>query len=1527
MRRTGTTRRRRALAAGLAVLLGSVGLALSPPSTPAAVADPPDTGSMIVDETFQGSSVTDPAWQVLGSACLTGRPATGGTGVVPSCAAHRVGPVPAMGVTPGYLQLTDAQGNQAGSLLYNRPIPASAGISLTFEQFQYGGNGADGIGVYLVDGATNLDATGGLGGSLGYAQRGGEPGVQGGYVGVGLDAYGNYYGDGEDRGRSCPAGQQSPQRAEGANAPNIITVRGPGAGLDGYCWQGATVVSAVARPQSTLAGTLRVNTQSPAAASRMVNVQITPAPDPRIIVEVQYSAGGPWVRELDIAAPPNPPSTYKIGLSASTGGSNDVHLVRTATVASILPLAELELAKQIDRAGTPLPPVVTVGTQVPYLYTVTNAGQETITNMTIDDDRLPGAGAVTCDATTLAPAPAATSTTVCHATYTVTAADVAAGSVTNTAVAAGVAGTTPVESNEATTTLPLVSALTLTKAVVTGPPYAVGQQVQYSYDVTNAGGSTLATVGVTDDRVPVPGVVCQTDVLDPGGSTTCTGTYTVRAEDVDGQGFVVNTAVARGTTPVGQSVVSDPDDAQIPVFTDVGVAKTVDDPTPLVGDQVTFTVTATNNGPSLATSVVVADQLPAGRLTYVSHATSSGTYDPVTGRWELASLAVGSSATLTMVASVSTSAEVANSATRSAMTQRDIDPSNDSASVTLNPVRPATDIAVLKEVVGADDVPIGTTARFQVTARNDGPFAATGVVLRDLLPSGLTLVSAEPGQGTFDAGSGVWTVGNLALDESVTLDLLVEPQAIGRYTNTARLEAVSPVDVNPSNNLASADLTVRAPQADLAIVKGVLPESAFVGDTATYSATVTNLGPETVDGIFVTDDRPEGITVLDGEASQGTIDLVGLTWAVGTLAPGASARATLTATIDTEGTQTNTVTVGAPNLVDPTPENNTDTATVTTQVAPLDLGVTKAVTSDTGAPLDEIPLGETVTFTISATHTPDPAAADEVATSVVLLDTLPAGLTYVSSTGDGSFDDATGRWTFDEIAPGATVTREIVARAVTVGQQINSVSLSSLDQRDTNPTNNSATASVTVVEEADIAVTKTVITPRDELPQGVAQPGDVITYAVTVTNLGPNDDDSIEVVDPLPIAADIVGYEASGATTFDQDARLWSVGPLAVGQTEALDVLVRVSTRGGSFRNEVLNSQARLPDPDLSNNTASATLFVPVADIAVTKTVDDAAPLVGDEVTFTVGLTNGGPDRATVVTVDDLLPDGLTFVSATPSVGTYDPATGIWTGGDLDPRDRVPDAPPAQATLEVVALVERAGTFENTATSDRTDAFPFDPLLTNNTASVTVVATEPPTDVAVTKTADPASAQVGGQVGFTLTVTVSGPGDADDVELADTFPAGLTPVSVDVSPELGEGCAIRGQDLTCDLGDLVVGDEVTIHVVASADTPGTVTNTAAVSTTSPEEVLENNTASADVTVVPEPGPPDPGPGPGPEPGPPGPGPGPAPGPGSGDGAVTEAGDGPLPATGAAVLSTLVVTMLLLAVGSALTARAHRRREG
>lgn len=119
--------------------------------------------------------------------------------------------------------------------------------------------------------------------------------------------------------------------------------------------------------------------------------------------------------------------------------------------------------------------------------------------------------------------------------------------------------------------------------------------------------------------------------------------------------------------------------------------------------------------------------------------------------------------------------------------------------------------------------------------------------------------------------------------------------------------------------------------------------------------------------------------------------------------------------------------------------------------------------------------------------------------------------------------------------------------------------------------------------------------------------------------------------------------------------------------------------------------------------------MLPAADLSVTKSADTTTVTVGQTVTYRVTVRNAGPNTATGVAVTDPLPAGLTFVSATPSAGSYNPVTGQWSVGTL--------AVGASATLTLRAKATTTGPVTNTAT---THANEIDLRPGNNTDTVTV---------------------------------------------------------------------------------------------------------------------------------------------------------------------------------------------------------------
>ena len=173
----------------------------------------------------------------------------------------------------------------------------------------------------------------------------------------------------------------------------------------------------------------------------------------------------------------------------------------------------------------------------------------------------------------------------------------------------------------------------------------------------------------------------------------------------------------------------------------------------MVGETVTFTTTLSNQGPNPGTGIVVTDALPAG-LTLVSATPSPGDY---TGSlWTVGDLGVGAQATLTVVATVAAPGAIVNTAVKTAQVELDLNSANDQSSVSLNAAASAN-LSIAKTVSNPTPA-VGETVTFNVIATNQGPSDATGVVISDALPPGLTFVSATPSAGSYNEGSGRWTL-------------------------------------------------------------------------------------------------------------------------------------------------------------------------------------------------------------------------------------------------------------------------------------------------------------------------------------------------------------------------------------------------------------------------------------------------------------------------------------------------------------------------------------------------------------------------------------------------------------------------------------------------------------------------------------------------------------------------------------------------------------------------------------------------
>ena len=224
-------------------------------------------------------------------------------------------------------------------------------------------------------------------------------------------------------------------------------------------------------------------------------------------------------RHRDGTAPPGvtdpPPATD--GTTTPVPGTAALTLDKTAAAPT-----------DVDGDG-----LIGAGDTIAYTFVVTNTGTVTLTNIAVND---PKVGTVSCPVTTLAPGESVT----CTATYTLTQADITAGTVDNTATATGTPPpgvTAPPPATDSTTTpVPGTAALTLEKSLAGATDVdgngsiGAGDTIAYSFVVTNTGTVTLTNIAVNDPKVGT--VSCPVTMLAPGESVTCTATYTLTQADI-----------------------------------------------------------------------------------------------------------------------------------------------------------------------------------------------------------------------------------------------------------------------------------------------------------------------------------------------------------------------------------------------------------------------------------------------------------------------------------------------------------------------------------------------------------------------------------------------------------------------------------------------------------------------------------------------------------------------------------------------------------------------------------------------------------------------------------------------------------------------------------------------------------------------------------------------------------------------------------------------------------------------------------
>lgn len=887
------------------------------------------------------------------------------------------------------------------------------------------------------------------------------------------------------------------------------------------------------------------------------------------------------------AANPNTNSTSASATDATgaTGDKTGLYVAGPASASATLQAPLLAIVKG-PKGGA-----ATAGTDSAFTITISNTGTSTATALNVSDTlpsglsytaatamAVPSAGfseqsvTVNGNGTTTIVWAIASLASAAHVVITVPV-HVAADVPDNTTLI----NTAGVTSNE--TPLPVTdtgsldvaatAALAVTKVAST--PVIAGQSITWTVTTTNNGPSDAQNVALSD---PLPAGTTFTSLDDTGhcsaaGNTvTCAyGTLAAGAHETlhitaavsaSASGTLVNTATA--TTTTGPPA-TDTSTSPVTTSADVSLTKSATPSTIGNGQQTTFTVTATNAGPSDAQDVEIVDHVPAG-LTYDSHTPAGlvcSTAAAVGGTdvsCPIGTLAAGAHYTITLTVTATATGVLTNTADVSSPTP-DPDPSNNHASAPVT-VEPAADLSLAKTAPAT--VTAGGTLTYTLTVSNHGPDTATGVTLTDPLPAGETFVSASAGC-TAAAQAVTCALPDLAsgAQEAATITVAVGfSLADQTVLNTAHVGA-NEVDVDPSNNNATAPTTV-GPAVDLALAENG-PATGVVGGTGTYTDVVTNNGPSTATGVTLTVTLPAGVTLAGVTPSQGSCTLSGvtLTCALGTIPPGASVQVAFTVTYgpSTVGQQLNFPATVSGNEPETNPNNNSANVVTTVTAAPA--AAAPLLTLTKTALSAQVTVGDALGYRIVVHNAGSASAAD-----VIVTDSLSAAVVYISATpsaGTCSHVGAVVTCHLGDIAPGATVTIALLVRVVAAGPLTNTASVTGSNVV-AGATGVAGKGSVLASATTKVGTkpTRLMVTKRGR-PAGV-QAGHLVGYTIVVRNVGARAAVVVQVCERLPRG---LTYVSAPGSRMEAGNACWRLRYLAVGAGVRYHVLARVrpSTRIG----------------------------------------------------------------------------------------------------------------------------------------------------------------------------------------------------------------------------------------------------------------------------------------------------------------------------------------------------------------------------
>ncbi|WP_416971486.1 LPXTG cell wall anchor domain-containing protein [Streptomyces sp. 4F14] len=1097
------------------------------------------------------------------------------------------------------------------------------------------------------------------------------------------------------------------------------------------------------------------------------------APGASVTCSVTYTATQGDVDAGRVTNTATATATPPSGMTAPTSNSS------TATV-NVSQNPALSVQKTVAETGD-----LNAGQTLHYSFKVTNTGNVTLSSTRINETAFTGSGgtpSVSCDNVALAPGTSLT----CTATYTVTQADVDAGSISNTATATGNPPNngTPVTSTPSTAVVPFTAkpALTVAKSA-DRTKVVVGDTITYSIKVTNTGNVTMRNVAAQEGNFSgsggTPAVSCPSGAssLAPGASVTCTATYRVTQADVDA-GKITNTATATGVPPNTSTPVTSPPSPATTVTTTqtpaLTVTKSADRTDLVVGQTITYTYRATNTGNVTLTGVTVKETSFSGSGGTPAVSCPGG------------SLAPGASVTCTATYTV-TQADVDAGKVTNSGTATGIPPGT--TTPVSSPPSPVTTVTgtqkpSLTVAKSADrtDLVAGQTVTYSYRATNTGNVTITNLTVKD---------SGFSGSGTLSAITcpSNWLAPGTSTTCTATYTVTQADVDAGKLTNSATVSGTPPHTSTPITSPPGTTTVTGTQKPALTVVKSADKTSLVLGDTITYSFKVTNTGNVTMKNIAVKDSDFTGTGTLSAITCPST-----------TLAPNATTTCTATYKVTQDdvdaGRLSNSATVTGvpPQGTTPVPSSPSTTTIPGTR--------TPSLTVEKSADRTDLVVGQTVTYSFKATNTGNVTLKN-------------VAVQEGSFSGTGTMSAISCPAGASSLAPGAAVTctaTYVVTQAdVDSGKLTNTATATGVPPGTTTPVTSPPSPPNTVTGTRTPGLTTTKAADKTTVVLG-----DVITYTFTVKNIG-----NVTLTDVGVDEGEFSGTGTMSAPVCSDGAK--SLAPGSSVTCTATYTVTQADVDAGKITNSA-TSKGVPPGTTTPSTSPPGTTTVTVDQkpaLKLEKSADRTDLVVGQTVTYSFKVTNTGN-----VTMKDVSVKEGTF----SGTGTMSAIT--CPGGSLAPGASVT----CTATYVVTQADVDAGKVTNSATPTGTPPGGTTPQ-DYPPGTTTLTGTRTP-GLTVVKTADRTDLVLGQTITYSFKATNTGNVTIKGVTIEEGDFSGTGTLSAPTCPDAAKSLA-PGASVTC----------TATYTVTQADVDaGTISNTATGSGTPPNSTTPITTTPSTAKV-------------------------------------------------------------------------------